>query len=624
MIKQWYILILLLVSIFKIEANNYNAIQYANYFKQLKALEYNDAVTSSQQFNDTPLQHALENLAKLLYCGGQQLQKDDFYPREKLTGNEDVLYQSVIYLTRGYCELYFEVDKSNGFSNFNKAYGLAKETELDLLISCCLRAILKLYHWELLQSNHQYQTYLKALEELAKDDVDRFWVNLYKTILHSKTIFNIDELDTTSLMQPLDALVHQRKITQPGLLALYFYEKAMSLEFSSKNEEAIKSYEKVLLYTEGLPFLKYVCFGTHVHLSIIQSRFKNYDVALHQLDLAKKYIDKSDTLRSQYHLLSYSARYYEGLQHFDSAYQSLKNSVALGHQIEYNENSQKISELKILYDTEKQEKENLILKSELAYEQRQRNIILALIGVLVVMAILIVKNAKKKQQLKAKTLLLEKQRMVTLLKEQELANIDAMISGQEKERQLIANDLHDDLGGLMATLKLHFGNLKKSVSETTLQHTEDLLDEAYSKIRTIAHVRNSGVMAKQGLLKAVQQMAQKISAANSLELEVLDYGLEQRLENSLELTLFRIIQELVSNTIKHADASKGSIQLTQHHDFLNIIVEDNGIGFDTTNLQAFDGMGILNIAKRVEHLEGTFTVDSIIGKGTSVLIDIPI
>ena len=624
MIKQWHIIILLLVSVLRVEANNYDAIQYANYFHQLKSLKYNEAVTSSQQLNDPALQKALENFAKLLYSGGQELQKDDFYPREKLTGSEDVLYQSVIYLTRGYCELYFEIDKSNGFSNFSKAYDLAKETELDPLISCCLRAILKLYHWEILQSNHQYQTYLKELEELAKDEIDHFWVYLYKTILHSKTIFNIDELDTTSLMQPLDVLVHQKKITAPGLLALYFYEKAMSYEFMNKNEEAIEDYQKVLLYAKGLPFLKYTCFGTHVHLSIIQSRFKNYNAALHQLALAEKYIDKSDTLRSQYHVFSYSARYYEGLQHFDSAYLSLKKSMALGHQIDYNENSQKISQLKILYDTEKQEKENLILKGELAYEQRRQSIILAIIVILLIVGVLIVKNIKKKQQIKAQTLLLEKQRMVTLLKEQELANIDAMISGQEKERQLIANDLHDDLGGLMATLKLHFGNLKKSVSETTLQHTEELLDEAYSKIRTIAHVRNSGVMAKQGLLKAVQQMAEKISAANSLELEVLDYGLEQRLENSLELTLFRIIQELLSNMIKHAEATKGSIQLTQHDDFLNIIVEDNGIGFDTANLQSFDGMGILNIAKRVEHLEGTFTVDSIIGKGTSVLIDIPI
>ena len=624
MIKHWYIFILLLVSVFRIEANNNDDIQYANYFDKIKALKYTDAVISSQQFDDAQLRNALENLAKLLYSGGQQLRKDDFYPKEKLTGNEDVLYKSVFYLTRGYCELYFEVDKSKGISNFNKAYDLAKETGFKPLISCCLRAVLKLYHWELLQSNKQYQNNLKELEELAEDDVDHFWLYLYKTILHSKTIFNIDELDTTGLMLPLDVLVHEKKITSPGLLALYFYEKAMSFEFKNNNEAAIKDYYKVLHYAKEFPFLKYACFGAHVHLSIIQSRFKNYNAALHQLTLAKNFTDKSDTLRSQYHVLSYSARYYEGLQYFDSAYHSLKNAVTFGHQINYNENSQKISQLKILYDTEKQEKENLILKSELAYEQRQRNIILTLIGVLIVIAVLIVKNVKKKQQLKAQTLLLEKQRMVTLLKEQELANIDAMISGQEKERQQIANDLHDDLGGLMATLKLHFGNLKKSVTQTTLQNTEDLLDEAYSKIRTIAHVRNSGVMAKQGLLKAVQQMANKISAANSLELEVLDYGLEQRLENSLELTLFRIIQELVSNMIKHAEATKGSIQLTQHDDFLNIIVEDNGIGFDTTNLQSYDGMGILNIAKRVEHLEGTFTVDSIIGKGTSVLIDIPI
>ena len=95
--------------------------------------------------------------------------------------------------------------------------------------------------------------------------------------------------------------------------------------------------------------------------------------------------------------------------------------------------------------------------------------------------------------------------------------------------------------------------------------------------------------------------------------------------DSLELSIFRMVQELVANAIKHAEATKVNIQLTQHEDNLNIIVEDNGKGFDRSKLDnGKSGMGLTNIEKRVEHLEGNFTVDSVLGKGTSILIDIPV
>ena len=85
------------------------------------------------------------------------------------------------------------------------------------------------------------------------------------------------------------------------------------------------------------------------------------------------------------------------------------------------------------------------------------------------------------------------------------------------------------------------------------------------------------------------------------------------------------MQELVANAIKHAEATRVTIQLTQHDDNLNIIIEDNGKGFNTSKIAPRDtGMGLTTIEKRIEHLEGNFTVDSILGKGTSILIDIPV
>jgi len=132
-------------------------------------------------------------------------------------------------------------------------------------------------------------------------------------------------------------------------------------------------------------------------------------------------------------------------------------------------------------------------------------------------------------------------------------------------------------------------------------------------------------MAKNGLLPAVEKLSTNASTKNGLTFEVQSFGLEQRLENSLEITIFRIIQELVTNVIKHADATKGIVHLTNHDDNLNIMIEDDGIGFNPKQISKSKiGMGINSIDKRVEHLDGKLTIESEKNKGTTVIIDIPL
>ena len=154
--------------------------------------------------------------------------------------------------------------------------------------------------------------------------------------------------------------------------------------------------------------------------------------------------------------------------------------------------------------------------------------------------------------------------------------------------------------------------------------TKKLIKSAYKKIRSIAHVKNSGVIAKQGLLKSVIVNAKKIEKLHNIQIQVISHGLINRLENQLELLIFRIIQELITNIIKHANATETYIHLTNHKSFLNIMVEDNGKGFEVNSLSKSDGEGIKNIEKRVESVGGTMIIESFIGKGTAIIIDIPI
>jgi hypothetical protein len=310
---------------------------------------------------------------------------------------------------------------------------------------------------------------------------------------------------------------------------------------------------------------------------------------------------------------------------FEKAALSLNKLNKLKDSINDTKQNIAISEIKEQFDNEKLRADNL--ESEGKRKQNQ-NIAYGLAGSLAlgsIIAFLTFKNAKRRQVVAEQEKEIEFQKLGSLLKEQELNAIDAMIEGQEKERQRIANDLHDDLGGLMANVKLHFNALQVKESPELYSKTNSLIEEAYQKVRSVAHAKNSGVIAKQGLLVAVQNMANKISTANQLQIQVVDHGLDNRLENSLELTLFRIIQELVTNVIKHAEATEVTIHLTNHEDCINIMVEDDGKGFNPQQITKTNaGMGISSIDKRVEHLDGKMTIESEKNKGTSVIIDIPL
>ena len=391
--------------------------------------------------------------------------------------------------------------------------------------------------------------------------------------------------------------------------AIFYYHKALNIYYrdtiTSKN-----------LNTE---------FYIFNNLGNAYRRKKDYNKALAYFEKAEKLELPKLNRKSKKILYSNMDATYYYMKDWYNAYDYLYKYDSIKDIINLKEQNSTIADIEEKYDNEKLRADNL--ESE-AKRIQNRNLLFGSLGVLLfggITFLLVQKNTKRKQKLAEQEKEIESQKLATVLKEQELTAIDAMIEGQEKERQRIANDLHDDLGGLMATVKLHFNALKDKDSPELFEKTNTLIEEAYQKVRTVAHAKNSGVIAKQGLLKAVENMAEKISASNKIRIDVIDHGLDNRLENSLELTLFRIIQELITNVIKHAEATEVTIHLTNHDDTINIMVEDNGKGFNPNQVTKTNkGMGISSIDKRVEHLDGKLTIESEKNKGTTVIIDIPL
>ena len=149
------------------------------------------------------------------------------------------------------------------------------------------------------------------------------------------------------------------------------------------------------------------------------------------------------------------------------------------------------------------------------------------------------------------------------------------------------------------------------------------MDDAVKEIRAISHNLMPNALVKSGLVAAVKEFVSKLNNSDKLKINLEITGLQQRLEPTSETILFRVLQELVSNIVKHANANQISIQLLQHENEITLMVEDNGIGFDTSSKDEMNGLGLKNIQSRIAFLNGQFNIDSATGKGTTVVIEIP-
>ncbi|PQJ77816.1 sensor histidine kinase [Polaribacter porphyrae] len=380
----------------------------------------------------------------------------------------------------------------------------------------------------------------------------------------------------------------------------------------------------------------YIKYKDNLSLAYNYNNIGQYYKLKNQLKKSIDYFNKADSIPIRRNILKSKLLFYDNiadtykkLKDYKNEALYLKKISKLKDSINDTQQNIAISDLDKKYKTA--EKEKQLLESEA--KRKQNLLYLITVSLLLILGttiyILSYQNSKRKQKLAEQEKELETQKNLTLLKEQEITTINAMVDGQEKERKRIAEDLHDNLGSVLATLKLHFENLKinrtkrKINQETLFNKTENLIDEAYLKVRKIAHAKNAGVIANQGLLVAVQMMAEKISSAEKIQIDVIDFGLNKRLENNLEITVFRIIQELTTNIIKHANATNATINISLYDKNLNIIIEDDGKGFDVEKVDLKKGIGLSSIKTRIEHLEGTFKIDSTINKGSSIIIDIP-
>lgn len=395
-----------------------------------------------------------------------------------------------------------------------------------------------------------------------------------------------------------------------------------------------KEFEKAKLYLDKIDSLliNHQFNDLKMRSTLMKS---NYSISKSEYRIAMQHGQKALELLSffnetDYELRTYDAlfRAYKGLEQFDQAILYLEKHNTLKDSIVFNDRHHELKSVQVQYETAQKDVEIKEQQIIIQNQKNRRQFMLGGVSFLGVfgMSIFLLQSQrlKKNRIISAKEAAIQSQQITQLEKEKKILSMSSMIEGQESERKRIAQDLHDGLGGLLATIKVKFGIIQKEIaaleSMNLYQQTTTMIDDACTEVRKIAHNMMPDSLTKLGLVEAVRDIAEYTS---DMDIKLITLG-THTLSDTQEIMLYRIIQEFINNSRKHANAKQIIIQFSSDNTSSIIYLEDDGDGFDATDASIVKGLGLKSIESRVNFISGTHELDSTIGVGTTLQIKIPI
>lgn len=287
-------------------------------------------------------------------------------------------------------------------------------------------------------------------------------------------------------------------------------------------------------------------------------------------------------------------------------------------------------ELEVKYETERRDDKIKQLEAEQRIQRlslRNKNLFILVLGILAAsiatVVVLLFRSYRHRQRL-------QQLRINELETEQQLMATEAVLKGEEQERARMAKDLHDGLGGMLSGLKYSLNSVRGNLIMTpahasAFERSLDMLDSSIGEMRRIAHNMLPEALITFGLDNALNGFCRDINSSGALKVHYESINMEEvEMEQSKSITVYRIVQELMNNILKHASASGAIVQLSRAGDQLHITVEDNGAGMDQQKMERSEGIGWSNIRNRINLLNGRVDVDSEKDRGTSVFMEIPL
>ncbi len=361
-----------------------------------------------------------------------------------------------------------------------------------------------------------------------------------------------------------------------------------------------------------------------VNLGILYKQTGVYDKAelyyLEAVEMAERY-NMFWQMQITYHNIT---AYYETIGDFKKAYEYSQKDISVQDSINNKEQIKAREKYKAEYELLHYQDLNRLKELEKKKIRFERNLSYGIgttIILLLMISIFFFRMRARKNRIIAA------QKIQKLEDEKKLMAAQSVMVGQEKERERIARELHDGIGVLLSTASIHFSSVEEKSDPKTsemLKKANKLLKDASKEVREISHNMMPGVLSKFGLREAIEDLFEDVEDAGEIKVDLKISCKDERLAENMEIMIYRVIQEMLNNTIKHAKATLISLTISRTEHALFINYKDNGVGFDENQLPHGKNIGLSGIRSRIEYLGGKVALISEPGEGTSYSISIPI
>lgn len=468
-----------------------------------------------------------------------------------------------------------------------------------------------------LKNDDKALAYYKKSEEMARQCNDTTMIvtslNGVTRRLASKEQF------ADAFVQAQEALRFAKASGVPFLLTQAYHGYATVLDASGKWNEAVEPAQLAIRYAEETgDFAQFMTSATtYSHILQQKSDYKTLKA------FTEKVLTKAggkDHIEFLADIYGFSAEANYKLGNYKPAYDQLQQKLVFNDSILKVENNRIMADMEFRYQTAQKEKALSQNQLQLAQKnlQLQKNreyiyyTLAALIVALLVAALFYIRYRTKKR--------IHQKEIQSLQQQKEIQLLQALMQGEEKERSRIAKDLHDGVAGMLAAVKMQLSTEEEEL-KTLKGYTKalQLLNEATAEVRKTSHNLMPEVLLQHGLDKALRRYCNNISSA-SLQVHYYFIGEEQRYIDSFELSVYRIVQELLNNIFKHSRATEASVQLSVQDTVLSMSIEDNGIGFSKQQSQT-GGMGLDSLKHRIQALNGNIEVSAETGGGVNAYLE---
>ncbi len=437
------------------------------------------------------------------------------------------------------------------------------------------------------------------------------YITLLEQCYHNVGVISIEEADynlaETYFIKAID-LSKQKNDTNSAGFILHYRLLATTYDIENKLNKAEKIFQEIIAKSRAAKDSANLVEGLVFYTNVLKKK-KEFEKAISFSYEALEIARKINLLDGVITALDTHAGNLADAQNYKEAYKYKYEEDTLVKNRFTGDLNKKISEAEAKFNNAeaKHEKDIAILNAK-----REKQIYLVGFVGLLAFAGLIFYYLFQKRSAKQKVQL-------------QKAQIQAVLDGEEKERTRIAKDLHDGIVQDLTAIKLQLNagvNNNNTIDKKIVVSAVESIDKASKEVRNISYQMMPATLIQLGFIPAIEDLLKRVLTPSNIKYDFEQIGIAERLPEKIEVSIFRITQELLNNVLKHSEANFVSLLITLKENVVTMIFEDNGKGFDATTIKK--GIGFSSLSSRVELLHGDIKYEKADGVGTMAIVKIPI